>query len=354
MDKKIIQSALVLAEPDPFIRDETEAPKNIDLGMSRYLLTLASDVEKVSTTSGMPNEDAAMHFVRFYIGHFWRFAKTIYDFSPRFLSVLEQTEDAPVYADVLKRLPYRDFVMALPAGLGYDGMFVHVEFDESYGENDTDTLFLLCPFKSAGRAEDILLKIEMQWCLNGKMFLKSFCDARTALAEADMTGEGKAGDITVTTTPGRHGNLNDETAQADRQQMARCLRIAVSACYYLASRNAEIREVRIPKSERPLIPSSHGGKPKRVAVKAYRVGYALGKSFEQQLKEQSSASCQTTGPTGGHTVRPHVRRAHWHHYWTGAGRTTLEVRWIEPTLVLPGRNGETELPTIRKVHGPER
>lgn len=177
MDKKIIQSALVLAEPDPFIRDETEAPKNIDLGMSRYLLTLASDVEKVSTTSGMPNEDASMHFVRFYIGHFWRFAKTIYDFSPRFLSVLEQTEDAPVYADVLKRLPYRDFVMALPAGLGYDGMFVHVEFDESYGENDTDTLFLLCPFKSAGRAEDILLKIEMQWCLNGKMFLK-LCPSR--------------------------------------------------------------------------------------------------------------------------------------------------------------------------------
>ena len=67
-------------------------------------------------------------------------------------------------------------------------------------------------FKSAGRAEDILLKIEMQWCLNGKMFLKSFHDARTALAEADDTGEGKAGDITVTTTPGRHGNLNDETA----------------------------------------------------------------------------------------------------------------------------------------------
>ena len=53
-------------------------------------------------------------------------------------------------------------------------------------------------------------------------------------------------------------------------------------------------------------------------------------------------------------VRPHVRRAHWHHYWTGTGRTTLEVRWIEPTLVLPGGKGETELPTVRKVHGPGR
>ena len=84
MDKKIIQSALVLAEPDPFIRDETEAPKNIDLGMSRYLLTLASDVEKVSTTSGMPNEDAAMHFVRFYIGHFGDSQKRFTIFPPDF------------------------------------------------------------------------------------------------------------------------------------------------------------------------------------------------------------------------------------------------------------------------------
>lgn len=353
MDKKIIQSALILSEPDPFIQNETDVAKYLNLGMDRYLLESAPDVIKISSSGGLPQEVAAMYSSLFYIAHFWRFAKTIYDFAPNFLSILEQTEDAPIYADVLKRMPYRDFVIPLPTGLNYDGMFVHVEFDESYGNGDTDTLFLLCPFKSASKADDISFKVEMQWCLSGKMFLKSFHDTRTALLESDKNGEGKAGSITVHSSPKRFADIDDVVIQADRSQMARCIRIAVSACYYLASKNAEIKEVRIPKSERPVFHSSHGGKPKQIAVKAYQVGYTLGKSFEQQLEAQSTASRQTTGPTGGYTVRPHVRRAHWHHYWTGEGRTTLEVRWIEPMLVLPGGKKETGIATVRGVHGPE-
>ena len=53
----------------------------------------------------------------------------------------------------------------------------------------------------------------------------------------------------------------------------------------------------------------------------------------------------------GRSVRPHVRRAHWHHYWVGEGRTRLEVRWIEPTFVLPEGKREVELATVRKVQG---
>lgn len=353
MDKKIIQSALMLSEQDPFIRNETNATNYLNLGMDQFLLKTAPDVIKISSSVGMREDVAAMHCSLFYITHFWRYAKAIYDFSPNFLSMLEQTEDAPIYVDILKRMPYRDFVMPLPTGLNYDGMFVHVEFDESYGKNDIDTLFLLCPFKSAPKREDISFKMEMQWCLSGKMFLKSFYDARTAILESKKNGEGKAGDISAFSSQKSLANMDDAVVKADHQQMARCLRIAVSACYYLASKNAEIKEVRISKSERPVLYTSHYGKPKRVAVKAYQVGYTLGKSFEQQLATHSTVSRQTTGPTGGLTVRPHVRRAHWHHYWTGKGRTTLEVRWIEPTLVLPGGKKETELATVRGVSGPQ-
>lgn len=31
--------------------------------------------------------------------------------------------------------------------------------------------------------------------------------------------------------------------------------------------------------------------------------------------------------------RPHVRRAHWHHYWVGEGRSKIVLRWINTTLV---------------------
>lgn len=327
MDKKIIQQFLTSVEfISAICRDEKSFTDSLELGVERYLLESEVGIKNIMARYNVSENMAASYCEMFYAMHFWRFAKTVYDFSPRFLSLLEQTEDAPVYKNVLEHMPYRDFLMTLPEGLPYDIMLVHIEFENTVNPEEADVLFFLClRTASSANNEKAWYNIIRQPCRSGEMLLKTF-----------MQGAAKYAD------------------QNESNEIARCMRIAVSACYYLASKNAEIREVRVPKSDRPTIPSSHGGKPKRVAVKAYQVGYTLGKSFEQQLKEQPSASRQTTGPTGGHTVRPHVRRAHWHHYWTGAGRTTLEVRWIEPTLVLPGGKGETELPTIRKVHGPER
>ena len=123
-----------------------------------------------------------------------------------------------------------------------------------------------------------------------------------------------------------------------------------SAAYYLASKNAEIKEVKIPKEKRPVLVSKPGATPKKVNVKTYNVGFVIGKSFEMQLV--SGAEYQKSTATGtGRTVRPHVRRAHWHHYWVGEGRTRLEVRWIEPTFVLPEGKREIKIATVRRVMG---
>lgn len=80
------------------------------------------------------------------------------------------------------------------------------------------------------------------------------------------------------------------------------------------------------------------------------MGFVIGKSFEMQLV--SGAEYQKSTAIGtGRTVRPHVRRAHWHHYWVGEGRTRLEVRWIEPTFVLPEGKREIKIATVRRVMG---
>lgn len=114
--------------------------------------------------------------------------------------------------------------------------------------------------------------------------------------------------------------------------------------------SAEIKEVKIPKEKRPVLVSKPGATPKKVNVKTYNVGFVIGKSFEMQLV--SGAEYQKSTATGtGRTVRPHVRRAHWHHYWVGEGRTRLEVRWIEPTFVLPEGKREIKIATVRRVMG---
>ena len=45
--------------------------------------------------------------------------------------------------------------------------------------------------------------------------------------------------------------------------------------------------------------------------------------------------------------RPHVRRAHWHHYWVGEGRTKLVLKWVS-TLIVNAEDGELDT-TILKM-----
>ena len=92
--------------------------------------------------------------------------------------------------------------------------------------------------------------------------------------------------------------------------------------------------------------------PRCQTPRKYRLWIETAQSYERQMAANEYArKSEGTGTGTGRTVRPHIRRAHWHHYWTGPGRKSLEVRWIQPTLVLA--DGEQEMPfaTIQKANG---
>jgi hypothetical protein len=53
----------------------------------------------------------------------------------------------------------------------------------------------------------------------------------------------------------------------------------------------------------------------------------------------------------GPGVRPHIRRAHWHHYWIGpraapAEERELVVRWLPPILVNVEEESEDGLSVV--------
>lgn len=54
---------------------------------------------------------------------------------------------------------------------------------------------------------------------------------------------------------------------------------------------------------------------------------------------------------GTGTKRPHVRAAHWHHYWTGPrselSKRKLIVKWVMPTFVNGGHDGATVTHDVR-------
>ena len=60
----------------------------------------------------------------------------------------------------------------------------------------------------------------------------------------------------------------------------------------------------------------------------------LGIRVGAALRSHRSASSSSNGPSSS-TVTPHVRRAHWHRFWTGplSGERRLVLRWLPPIPV---------------------
>ncbi len=78
--------------------------------------------------------------------------------------------------------------------------------------------------------------------------------------------------------------------------------------------------------------------------------FALGRAYRAAIERWEREQDQAPGEPTGRTVRPHVRRAHAHLYWTGPGRQTPRVRFLLPIPVkgapLPE---EAERPSVTPV-----
>lgn len=297
MNASIATTALWITEHCHNLISECVPNKNIDVGFDNYIFNIAPIFEKQLKRVTNDKSEISTQTVMCLVTDYWRKNKTIYDFSPSFLTELEKTEDAPVYTSILKKLPFTDYIMTIPSSTQkYNAMFIHIEFD------GTDTLFLVCPFEAIKNPEHSSYCQCSIWCEDGKNVIETFKET-----------------------------YGEKTANYER-----FLKLAIAASYYLASKNAEINKIQIPKDKRPTIITNRTKRPKRVNINSFAVGYKTGKRFETQVAYSNSQTNSTKAECiiSGKNKRPHVRRAHWHHYWTGEGRKNLEVRWIEPVFVL--------------------
>lgn len=83
------------------------------------------------------------------------------------------------------------------------------------------------------------------------------------------------------------------------------------------------------------------------APKVWDVGVRIG--AELKAARLRSNSSQEGGHTGN-SVRPHIRRAHWHGFWVGPqdGERSFDLRWLPPIAVNVGDVAEISA-VVRKV-----
>ena len=94
----------------------------------------------------------------------------------------------------------------------------------------------------------------------------------------------------------------------------------VAAVMYVCAKNAELFPLPAPP------PRAKGGARPKSRVKVIQVGPRLGAQLRAYARSQARGSEGTTG----RSVRPHIRRGHFHTYRVGPGRQEMELKYLTP------------------------
>ena len=119
-----------------------------------------------------------------------------------------------------------------------------------------------------------------------------------------------------------------ETGATWRNELAG---LALTIMLYLAGEPDTVRIVH--PGERPLKPKLERTDPERFRDLKEPSTFAVGKTFARAIERWEFEHRSDPGVESGRTVRPHMRRAHSHLYWTGEGRKQPRVRFLLPISV---------------------
>jgi len=242
--------------------------------------------------------------------HVWaayREAKNIYEIEPSLAECLARSpwpEQTPMQA---LRLPSRCPVLVIPRPEG-GPCYVAAVYDLLTGEEHSGALELrISEFMKAAQWWVPICVLH----LNHDR-LAECLDAAAAEAE-------------------RHGAPAGEAERVWRNELAG---LTLTMLLYLGGEPDLVRIVH--PGEKPLKAKIARTDPERYRDLAEPTVQAVGKAFTRAIEQWEIEHRGDEGVATGRTIRPHMRRAHSHLYWTGAGRKQPRVKFLLPISVRGG------------------
>lgn len=249
----------------------------------------------------------------------WRRNKIIYQFDDMLAEKLAVDRDIDIPVEVIQHAPYQCvFIQGklpnMPAVLETTGAFFMLDYKHKYPDK-TFIKVVYC-FEYVGSS----LCVEYEWTggqFDGNHTIKAF------VSEMLKEDECESDDI-----------LFMENAK-------RVFQRHLNLFLYLCSEEPDI-EREAPK------PRVNGQRITQRAVRAdvVHVGRYIGAVLKKARDEASDKAASTRNQ---HVVSPHMRRAHWHLYWTGREKKTPILRWLMPIFV----NGRWADCVPTSLHGVE-
>ena len=268
----------------------------------------------------------------------WQRTKAVYSFKQELVEAMSQTADSSIYVSLLERLPFKDMLFFFPEeGLlllndeRILGMYVHIE---SHPENLWIVINTLDHAPQYG--SKVLPGIGVGFPITNGMKISEVFETPQFLEWLSAYKR----------TP-MYFNQRDEQRIEDLiSAEKRALNTAINLLYYLSAKNADIKNVKRSKKQRKPAPSQNNDDVP--VVKQFDVGSECAKIIYRHLNDSIDVDEDDTPEDAtavrakkvGKKRRPHARRAHWQHYWTGEGRKNLELRWKSDLFVGASRDDQ--------------
>ena len=252
----------------------------------------------------------------------WAEHKNVYKPDKDFVNMLISTPNFKLHIDQLKALPYQDIC-----------------FDFSACPDLAPVEIGFLSFRFVGDSIFIV-----NYLMNSKLNIFSFyygakIDAGYInLSEMSLDNMLPAADEYKISQEFAFGS---EAVRYDYKYTRRAIaNIMLQLIGYITCQNAEVKQSVQSKKTHKNHPASYKPKDDISEFTEYDIGIRIGKTIRKYTEQNKnitedseSAEHSKTGSRAGGTKAPHIRGAHWHHYWTGEGRTELIVKWLPPTFI---------------------
>ncbi len=281
---------------DPDYRGECERLNNALLRHRNELYRTMTGSTEIPKRKDQDEAFSQESISMFLVDNLWGRDKEVYRFDAEMELALADCEDVRLPVRILDRLPYNCFYLEFADdGIfksNFDGAFVYV-----------------CP------------------CSKGYVivFQRVKEDGRSMFGHTSLFPDDPNGTFLFTKE-----DIMRENGLDRNKDWFEFAHFALNALLYLCAENSDIRESEsTKKTYHPGAIIKHAFRE----VRKWECEYRIACDGKHQNYDNNDDEAMETASGKRRSPVPHTRRAHWHHYWTGKGRSVLSLRWIVPKRI---------------------
>ena len=301
----------------------------------------------------------------------WRMAKGVYRYDKDvFRKLFETPVTGKLPTEVLYRLPeWCPYIEVPGAGIVYEGL--PGKGGDARGGEEVGAMvrgfWMFLDFAGRGLPDRLYFVADAERFdeSDGSMSLEFPAYALTLSGETLEECVGATARATVGIEALIKGGVPEEEVEREVASAAGVIRSAVSRLLsvglYLCAEDAEVvaedGSGALPANPAPKKTKKRGEKLFAAeGVKEWNVAWRLGAQIRAAEREAAEREAEAGGE--GARKRPHIRRAHWHSFWTGprdparAHERKKAVKWLPPLAVNARESSEDMPAVVRRVGEP--